>query len=281
MHGTLPATPQRRPASGSRLPLLLRLAFRELRGGLHGFGIFLACIALGVAAIASVSSLSRSLTEGITREGRRILGGDMAFSLLQREAAAARTRLPGNQGTGRRRRHHARHGGGRREGLGPRGDEGGRWGLSHRRRPRDRSAGRPRRSLRRAQRRLRRGGGPGASRAARPEGRRPGHGRRAPTWSCGRASVSEPDKIADGIGFGPRLLLSQEALQATGLVQPGSLVRWTYRLTLPPSLSTDGGADPDRGGGEPPPARGRLERPHARSMPIRALPATSSASPSS
>ena len=87
MHGTLPATPQRRPASGSRLPLLLRLAFRELRGGLQGFGIFLACIALGVAAIASVSSLSRSLTEGITREGRRILGGDMAFSLLQREAA--------------------------------------------------------------------------------------------------------------------------------------------------------------------------------------------------
>ena len=38
MHGTLPATPQRRPASGSRLPLLLRLAFRELRGGLQGFG---------------------------------------------------------------------------------------------------------------------------------------------------------------------------------------------------------------------------------------------------
>ena len=93
MHGTLPATPQRRPASGSRLPLLLRLAFRELRGGLQGFGIFLACIALGVAAIASVSSLSRSLTEGITREGRRILGGDMAFSLLQREAAAGRRTL--------------------------------------------------------------------------------------------------------------------------------------------------------------------------------------------
>jgi putative ABC transport system permease protein len=53
--------------------------------------------------------------------------------------------------------------------------------------------------------------------------------------------VSEPDKIADGIGFGPRLLISQEALQATGLVQPGSLVRWTYRLTLPPVQSTEEG----------------------------------------
>src|SRR6478735_12192084 len=85
MHGTLSAPRRRAPAS--RLPLLLRLALRELRGGLKGFGIFLACIALGVAAIASVSSLSRSLTEGISREGRRILGGDMAFSLIQREAS--------------------------------------------------------------------------------------------------------------------------------------------------------------------------------------------------
>jgi putative ABC transport system permease protein len=57
-----------------------------------------------------------------------------------------------------------------------------------------------------------------------------------------RASlVSEPDKIASGIGFGPRLLLSQEAVRATGLIQPGSLVRWTYRLLLPPALSTDEG----------------------------------------
>jgi putative ABC transport system permease protein len=57
-----------------------------------------------------------------------------------------------------------------------------------------------------------------------------------------RASlVSEPDKIANGIGFGPRLLLSQEAVRATGLIQPGSLVRWTYRLSVPPALSTDEG----------------------------------------
>jgi putative ABC transport system permease protein len=89
MHGTLPASPPQRRNPASSLPLLLRLALRELRGGLKGFGIFLACIALGVAAIAGVSSLSRSLTEGISREGRRILGGDMAFSLLQREASEA------------------------------------------------------------------------------------------------------------------------------------------------------------------------------------------------
>ena len=74
--------------SGIAIPLMLRLALRDLKGGFSGFRIFLACIALGVAAIASVSSLSRSLTEGISREGRRILGGDMAFSLIQREAGS-------------------------------------------------------------------------------------------------------------------------------------------------------------------------------------------------
>src|SRR5690349_24675097 len=87
MHGTIPATPRRR--SGASLPFVLRLALRELRGGLRGFGVFLACIALGVAAIAGVSSIARSLTEGLAHEGRRILGGDMAFSLIHREANAA------------------------------------------------------------------------------------------------------------------------------------------------------------------------------------------------
>ncbi|HEU6443151.1 MAG TPA: FtsX-like permease family protein, partial [Microvirga sp.] len=53
--------------------------------------------------------------------------------------------------------------------------------------------------------------------------------------------VTEPDQIADGIGFGPRLMISQEALRATGLIQPGSLVRWTYRLILPPAMSNEEG----------------------------------------
>ena len=47
--------------------------------------------------------------------------------------------------------------------------------------------------------------------------------------------VSEPDKLAAGIGFGPRVLMSDDALAATGLVVPGSLVRWLYRVTLAPS----------------------------------------------
>jgi putative ABC transport system permease protein len=70
-----------RPAS-----LALRYALRELRGGLRGFYVFIACIALGVMAIAGVGSVAASLGDGLAREGRTLLGGDVAFSLIQREA---------------------------------------------------------------------------------------------------------------------------------------------------------------------------------------------------
>jgi len=66
--------------------LPLRLALRELRGGVRGFGVFIACIALGVAAIAGVGSFAQGLVDGLAREGRAILGGDISFSLIQREA---------------------------------------------------------------------------------------------------------------------------------------------------------------------------------------------------
>ena len=66
--------------------LALRYALRELRGGLRGFYVFIACIALGVMAIAGVGSVSASFSDGLAREGRTLLGGDVAFALIQREA---------------------------------------------------------------------------------------------------------------------------------------------------------------------------------------------------
>src|SRR6185503_16409192 len=55
------------------------------------------------------------------------------------------------------------------------------------------------------------------------------------------ALTSEPDKLAGSIGFGPRLLISEAALRATGLLQPGSVVRWHYRLRLTDNAATDTG----------------------------------------
>src|SRR5437588_3950950 len=66
--------------------LPLRLALRELRAGVRGFYVFIACIALGVMAIAGVGSVAASLSDGLAREGRTLLGGDVAFSITQREA---------------------------------------------------------------------------------------------------------------------------------------------------------------------------------------------------
>lgn len=232
MHGSLPGSLPKRPSFSSSLRLVLRLAWRELRGGLSGFGIFLACIALGVAAIAGVSSLSRSLTEGITKEGRRILGGDMAFSLLQREADKPELAFLSERGTVATIATM--------RAMAIAGDKGsalvelkavdgtyptiGTLETEPQQSPsallgeRDGVFGAvadpallARLDLKPGDR-IKVGNAPMELRAA---------------------LVSEPDKIANGIGFGPRLLVSQDALRATGLLQPGSLVRWTYRVKLP------------------------------------------------
>jgi len=74
--------------TGHNFALALRFAARELRGGLRGFYVFIACIALGVMAIAGIGSVAAGLADGLAREGRVILGGDLAFSLSLREAGA-------------------------------------------------------------------------------------------------------------------------------------------------------------------------------------------------
>jgi putative ABC transport system permease protein len=70
----------------ARLSLAFRLALRELRGGLRGFYIFLACIALGTGAIAAVNSVSRSITDAISTQGQSLLAGDVRFELTNRQA---------------------------------------------------------------------------------------------------------------------------------------------------------------------------------------------------
>src|SRR3954449_13353354 len=86
------------PSAPASSFITLRFALRELRGGLRGFAVFIACIALGVAAIAGVGSFARSLGDGLAREGRVILGGDVAFSLSQREASTAERKFLGENG---------------------------------------------------------------------------------------------------------------------------------------------------------------------------------------
>ena len=69
------------------LSLASRLAFRELRGGLRGFRIFLACLALGVAAIAAIGSVRSAIEAGLAREGAALLGGDAQMEFTFRFAS--------------------------------------------------------------------------------------------------------------------------------------------------------------------------------------------------
>ncbi len=218
--------------------LALRFAVRELRGGVRGFYVFIACIALGVMAIAGIGSLASGLADGLAREGRVILGGDAAFALSLREASPTEHRFLDNQGIlsiAATMRAMARASDGRTALVELKAVDDayplyGAVGLE------------PSQPL--AQALARHDGVFGA--AADPAlllRLDLGPGSRIMIGSATieiRASLaSEPDKLAGGIGFGPRLLVSEAALRATGLLQPGSLVRWHYRLRLSANDATD------------------------------------------
>lgn len=70
------------------MSLSLTIARRELRGGLRGFRVFLACLALGVAAIAAVGTLRTGIQQGLTDQGAVILGGDAEMRFTYRQADA-------------------------------------------------------------------------------------------------------------------------------------------------------------------------------------------------
>ncbi|MCL2715139.1 MAG: FtsX-like permease family protein [Alphaproteobacteria bacterium] len=212
------------------LPLVL--ALRELRGGIRGFYVFLACIALGVMAIAGVASLSASLGEALSHEGRRLLGGDLSLALFQREASEteiATLRSHGVVSSHASLRAMARS-----------ADEQlalveikavddlyplvGALTLAPALPPGD---------VLREQDGIF-GAAADPALLARLDLRIGDQVRVGSASFTIRAALeSEPDKLAGTIGFGPRLLISQAGLRATGLLQPGSLVRWVYRLRLP------------------------------------------------
>jgi putative ABC transport system permease protein len=219
-------------------PLPLRFAARELRGGLRGFYVFVACIALGVMAIAGVGSVASGLADGLAREGRVILGGDLAFSLSLREASAdERTFLDrrGDVSLAATMRAMARAQDGRTALVEVKAVDAayplyGAVALD------------PQQPL--AQALAQREGAFGA--AADPALLARLDLKLGTRITLGSAVIeiravltSEPDKLAGGIGFGPRLLISETALRASGLLQPGSVVRWHYRLRLPDNDATD------------------------------------------
>jgi len=70
------------------LHLAAKLARRELRGGVKGFRIFLACLALGVAAIAAVGMVRAAIEGGLADQGAALLGGDAQMEFTYRTATS-------------------------------------------------------------------------------------------------------------------------------------------------------------------------------------------------
>jgi putative ABC transport system permease protein len=68
--------------------LAIRLALRDLRGGLSGLGLLWLCLMVAIAGLASVTSLASSIDKAIADNGRAMLGGDLSLSVSQRDATA-------------------------------------------------------------------------------------------------------------------------------------------------------------------------------------------------
>jgi len=220
----------RLPINGAALPI--RLALRELRGGLKGFRIFLACLMLGVAAIAGVGSLAAALVQGLREDAREILGGDAELRFAQRTAEPDQfefLRASGAVSSTVDMRAMARRIDGEKRGLvelkavdraypligrveleppmalaAALGERNGRFGAVVE------PAMAQRLSI------------------------QPGE-----AFQVGEATLElravikrEPDRAVGGLGFGPRLMISVDALPSTNLVQPGSLTAYHYRVRL-------------------------------------------------
>jgi len=224
----------------SRVLLALRLALREMRGGLGGFYIFLACIALGTAAIAAVNSVSTSITGSIASQGQSILAGDLRFELNNREATAeekAYLDTLGAVSVSSGLRSMARLPDGADQSLVEVKAVDGSYPLygSFKTEPAT----------------------PLAELIASRDG---SHGavvapllldrlglKIGDTLLLGIARLkitatvqTEPDALSEGFGFAPRLLISRETLAASGLIQTGSLVEHAYKIRLTtPTPSAD------------------------------------------
>jgi putative ABC transport system permease protein len=213
-----------------KLPLSLRLALRDLRSGFGGLRILLACIILGVTAIAAVGSLSEAVRNGLEEEGQPLLGGDVEITLAQRRLSAAEWQSIAHWGeisviASSRAMASA----------------GDRFALI------EIKAADTSYPLYGAVALM---GTPNLHAALEPRGGR--HGIAVEPLLMDRlglilgdrlrigdalfelraAIIREPDRIADGFVLGPRVLMSHDGLAATGLVRPGSLLSWRYRLKL-------------------------------------------------
>jgi putative ABC transport system permease protein len=219
--------------------LSFKLSWRELRGGLLGFRLFVACLALGVATIAGIGSLGSAIVAGLERDGRLLLGGDIEFRLIHREAETAERQFLSNLGRVsetvqmRAMGHATRSDQSTLVELKAVDDayplfgsvmlqpsqplaqalakDGALWGVAV-----DQGA------------LVRLEAKPGDEITI-------GQGR----FRIAAVIEREPDRATEGLTLGPRVLMSRAALDSTGLIQPGALNFFHYRVAFNPGISSE------------------------------------------
>lgn len=219
------------------MSLVWRLALRDLRGSKAGLRLLAVCLFLGVAALAGIGSLSSAILGGLSERGQLILGGDVQFEVVQRDALPqerqAFARLGQVSEVIRMRAMAARPDNSQSVLAELKGVDGayplyGTLTLK-----------------------------PGAL-AARPAGLdvaiASGLSERlglkiGDRFRVGEAQFrvigiigDEPDRSGSGFTFGPAVLTDMAGLKATGLVQPGSLFSASYRVKLPPGVVPEAAA---------------------------------------
>jgi putative ABC transport system permease protein len=214
--------------------LPLRLALRDLRGGLTGLRLLAVCLFLGVMALAGVGSLSSAIVAGLAERGQSILGGDIQVTVAQRDAGpgelAAFRRLGEVSHITRMRAMAARLDGAESILVELKGVD----------------QAYPLYGALRLQ--------PGAL-APRPSAGQVAIGpeladrlnlRVGDTLRIGEARLriigliaEEPDRVGQGFTLGSTALVDHAGLAATQLVQPGSLYSSAYRIRTPPGADIE------------------------------------------
>ena len=214
------------PRGGERrLPLLLGIAARELRSGLAGFRIFIACVALGVMVITGVGAVSDALRAGFERQGEAILGGDATLSRTHvRAIGEERTVIDafGRVSETATMRTMARRPDGSDQALGELKGVDTAYPLVG---TVEVEGGKP------LQEALRDGAVVDPALLERLKlkvGDQIGLG--SEQVKVTGALKSEPDGITDRLTYGPRVLVSHATLEKSGLIKPGTLVRWRYAV---------------------------------------------------
>lgn len=210
------------------LPLSLRLALREMRGGIAGFYVFITCIALGSMAIAAIGTFSAALQSAMSREGGKLLGGDVEARLIHRQATGEERSFleaRGRVSLVATLRSMARLKDGSGQALVQVKAVDGAYPLYGAAEFED---GKTLADIRRP-------GMAAVERALLEQlGLKIGDRFQLGTATLEIAAVlaKEPDRLAAGPTLGLRVLMSLETLGQTGLNQPGSLIDWRYRVRL-------------------------------------------------